>query len=198
MGLTGLRKRLAVLVLLALAGCDDMVTGVGLHETKVLGGALTIAAPAGYCIDPKASVTRGTAVVALIGRCTARGGVAAAVVTVTVGPAASAGVLVAGPAALAKFLTSTQGRRLLARDGVAGHVVVTETRIGNGALFLHVKDRSAGEYWRAILALKGRLVTVSASGTAGAPLTPVQGLSLVQSVVSILDKRNPDKVAPPM
>jgi hypothetical protein len=198
MVLTRMRKRLAVLVLLALAGCDDMVTGAGLHETKVLGGALTIAAPAGYCIDPKASVTRGTAVVALIGRCTARGGVAAAVVTVTVGPAASAGVLVAGPAALAKFLTSTQGRRLLARDGVAGHVVVTETRIGNGALFLHVKDRSAGEYWRAILALKGRLVTVSASGTAGAPLTPVQGLSLVQSVVSILDKRNPDKVAPPM
>lgn len=196
MTLTRTRHRLAALMLMALTGCEDFVSGAGLRETQVLGGALTIAAPAGYCIDPKASVTRGSAVVALIGRCTARGEVAPAVVSVTVGQAASAGVLVSGPVALARFLTSSQGRRLLARDGVAGHVAVIETRISKGALFVHLNDRSAGEYWRAILALRGRLVTVSASGTDGAPLTPVQGLTLVQQVVTILDKRNPDKAPP--
>ncbi|MBI1170347.1 cation transport ATPase [bacterium] len=190
------RLRLALLALIALAGCDGLATGGGLHETTVLGGALTIAAPPGYCINPAASVTRGSAIVALMGRCTARGEVAPAVVSVTVGQAASAGVLVAGPDALARFLTSAQGRKVMARDGVASHVAVIETRIAGEALFVHLNDRSVGEYWRAILALRGRLVTVSASGTEAAPLTPAQGLTLVRDVVTVLDKRNPDKAPP--
>ncbi|MGV8988212.1 MAG: hypothetical protein ACOH2H_18230 [Cypionkella sp.] len=188
-----LRTGLVTLALLGLLGCDETMMGTGLHETKVLGGTLTIAAPQGYCIDPKASVTRGKSVVALIGRCTARGEVAPAVVSVTIGAPASAGVLVAGPEVLAKFFASTPGRTLLARDGVASHVVVMNTMVSKGTLLVHVKDKTAGEYWRAILALRGRLVTVSASGTEGAPLTSAQGLKLVRDVVSILNSRNPDK-----
>ena len=81
---------------------------------------------------------------------------------------------------------------MLSRDGVAGHVVVLQALAAKGALLLHVKDQTAGEYWRAITAIKGRLVTISASGAEGAPLTSDQGLKLVRGMVEMLDKRNPD------
>ncbi len=189
-----------VLVTLALTGCDgissNLSTGSGLRDVTVLDGSMIIAAPPGYCIDPKASVKRGDTVVALIGRCTAQGQVAPAVMSVTIGAPGSAGVLLAGPDVLATFFTSTQGRKVLARDGRSAHVIVLQALVAKGALYLHVNDQTAGEYWRAILAMKGRLVTVSASGAEGAPLTPAQGLSLVQTVVALLDKRNPDKAPP--
>lgn len=184
---------------LGLAGCDDTMTGAsgpGMHEVTVLDGAVKISAPPGYCIDPKASVSRGKAVVILIGRCTAKGGVAAALVSTTVGAPASAGVLIAGPKALAQYFTSVQGRRVLARDGVAGHVVVLQAAVQDSSLLLHVKDQTAGEYWRAITAIRGRLVTISASGAEGAPLTSAQGLKLVQDMLDLLKKRNPDQAIP--
>ncbi len=194
-----LRRSLAVAVM-ALAACDGTMPGLGpassLHETKVLGDTIRVAAPSGYCFDPKASVTRGDAVTVLMGRCTAKGGVAAAVVSITIGPPASAGVLLAGPDALAKFFTSTDGRKILARDGDAGHVVVLQAQIDEGSLLLHINDLTAGEYWRVISAIQGRLVTISASGVEGAPLTPDQGLKLVLDELGLLNKRNPDKVIP--
>ena len=186
----------ALATCIALSGCDAPLGGGGPQEVSLLGGALKITAPQGYCVDPKASVSRGRAIVVLIGRCTDQGGVAAALVSLTVGAPASAGVLLAGPDALARFFTSTAGRRVLARDGVAGHVIVTQAQVADGSLLLHVKDKTAGEYWRAITAIKGRLVTISASGAAGAPLTPDQGLRLVRAMMVLLDQRNPDKAIP--
>ena len=196
MPIASLLRWLALAAGTALVACDAAVPGGGLHETTVLHGGLKIAAPAGYCIDPKASVARGDAIVVLMGRCTAQGGVAAALVTMSVGAPASAGVLLAGPDALAKFFSSAAGRRVLARDGVAGHVVVMQALVDDGSLLLHVNDQTAGEYWRAITAIKGRLVTISASGADGAPLTPPQGLKLVQDEMALLANRNPDKVMP--
>jgi hypothetical protein len=38
---------------------------------------------------------------------------------------------------------------------------VIQTSVAEGALMLRVADRSVGEYWRAVLGLKGRLVTIS-------------------------------------
>lgn len=197
----GVRGLGLALALCALAGCDEAAMqaaqGGGLHETPVLGGALTLAAPPGYCISRKASVMRGQSVVALIGRCRADGGAAAAVVTITVGAPGSAGALVAGPEALARYFASTAGRRVLARDGQAGHVAVLQARVDQGALLLHVKDQAAGEYWRAISAVKGRLVTISASGTRAAPLTPEQGLKLVRDEAALLQRRNPESSTAP-
>ena len=77
-------------VSLALMGCEAVPTGQNLHELAVLDGAITVAAPKGYCIDKDASVSRGAATVLLIGRCNTQGQVAAAVVTLTIGGPASA------------------------------------------------------------------------------------------------------------
>ena len=184
-------------VCLALTGCDGATTGQNLHEVSVLDGAITVAAPIGYCIDKKASVARGLATVLFIGRCDDQGQVAAAVVTLTIGGPASAGVLAAGPQALEEFFASNAGRKVLARDGIAHHVQVVETQSSGRGLLLHLNDQVAGDYWRAITAIKGRLVTVSASGVAEAPLTPAQARALVTATMTLLDKRNSTKPAAP-
>lgn len=189
----------ALALLPLLAACElslPALPGQGLRELQILDKTLTVAAPRGYCIDPATSVDTGEAVVVLIGRCTAGGQVAAALLSMTIGPPGSAGVLAAGPDALSSFFTSVAGRKLLARDGVAAHVIVTEVKFGEGSLFLHLQDQEAGEYWRAIAGIRGRLVTISASGATGAPLTPEQGFKLVLETVELLDKRNPDHAPP--
>jgi hypothetical protein len=190
--------RFAVFALcLALMGCDPATTGQKLHEISVLKGAITVAAPQGYCIDKKASVAVGSATVLLIGRCNAQGKVAAAVVTLTIGGPASAGVLVAGPKALADFFASAAGRKVLARDGDPDHVQIVQTQSADRGLLLHLRDQVAGDYWRAITAIKGRLVTISASGVAGAPLTSAQARALVTDTMALLDQRNATKPASP-
>jgi hypothetical protein len=182
-------------VSLALMGCEAVPTGQNLHELAVLDGAITVAAPKGYCIDKDASVSRGAATVLLIGRCNDQGQVAAAVVTLTIGGPASAGVLAAGPQALGEYFASNAGRKVLARDGDADHVKIVQMQSDGRGLLLHLNDDVAGDYWRAITGLKGRLVTISASGVAGAELTPPQARALVTDTMALLEKRNGVKPA---
>ncbi len=157
----------------------------------MLNGQFHVAAPNGYCIDPQASQAAADTAVVLIGRCTAGGQVAAALVTVTIGRSASAGVMLAGPAILAQYFASPPGRRALARDGNPAHVRVIETAADQEVLFLHLIDLTAGDYWRAIAGLRGRLVTVSASGAIGAPLTSAEGRNLVADTIRALNSVNP-------
>ncbi len=194
-----MRLILKLALLPLLAACQmtlPSLPGNGLRELKILDKSVTIAAPRGYCIDPKTSVDRGDAIVVLIGRCTGGGQVAAALLSMTIGAPGSAGVLAEGPDVLAKFFTSVPGRKVLARDGVAAHLIVTEAKVGEGSLFLRLKDAETGDYWRAITAIRGRLVTISASGATGAPLTPEQGFKLVLETVELLQKKNPDATMP--
>jgi hypothetical protein len=186
-------------LVLSLAACEwtlPPLPGTGLRQIKLFDKTLTVAAPRGYCIDPATSVERGETVVLLIGPCARGGQVAAAVVSLTIGAPGSAGVLAAGPDVLAKFFTGPAGRKLLARDGVAAHVKIERVMVGEGALYLLLQDRAAGEYWRAFSAIRGRLVTISASGALGAPLTAEQGFDLVLELQKTLIARNPD-AAPP-
>jgi hypothetical protein len=179
----------ALIAALALAACDPVPTGP--TQVAVLGGSVHVAAPPGYCIDTDATRAAADAAVVLIGRCTATGTVSAALLTVTIGRPASGGVMTAAPQALANFFASAAGRAALARDGVADHVLVQETVATPDTLLLHLTDITAGDYWRAIAALNGRLVTISASGALGAPLTPEQGRRLVEATLRALHKANP-------
>ena len=181
---------LPLLALMALAACDLASTLSGPKQVSVLNGQIHVAAPSGYCIDSQASKVAADTAVVLIGRCTAAGQVAAALVTVTIGKSASAGVMLAGPAVLGQYLASTPGRKALARDGKPAHVLVVATVAEQDTLFLHLNDLAAGDYWRAIIGVRGRLVTVSASGAQGAPLTPDQGRKLVQDTVQALKSGN--------
>lgn len=183
-------RQWAVGLCLALSAC--VVATDATRQVAVLGGALRVRAPEFYCIDTKSARAFDDTAVVLIGRCNAAGQVAAALVTVTVGRAASAGVMLAAPEALRGFMSSPAGRKALSRSGRAEDVAVLESGVlGGDRLMLHLNDRQEGEYWRAIIGIKGRLVTISASGAEGVPLTADQGRRLVEKTVAALRKANP-------
>lgn len=176
------------LLLLALTACD--LPG-STPQVTVLGGQITVRAPQFYCVSEGSSRSSADTAVVLIGRCAENGRVAAALVTVTIGRSASGGVMLAGAERLREFLRSNAGRRALSRSGRAGDVAVLQSGVVDGTLMLHLNDRLAGEYWRAIIGIKGRLVTISASGAEGAPLTPADGQRLVEKTVAALIRTNP-------
>jgi hypothetical protein len=180
---------LAALVALASCGTPQDAT----TQVTVLGGDVRIRAPKSYCVDISSATSVDDTAVVLIGRCNDTGKAAAALVTVAVGRAASAGVMLASTEALRSFMSSPDGRRLLSRSGKAEDVEVLESGVLDDRLMLHLKDVIAGDYWRAIIGVNGRLVTISASGAEGILLTPDQGRDLVEKTVAAVREAN----APP-
>ena len=181
----------AIFALILAAGCVPQ-TGIGSSRSApILGGALQIGVPAGYCIDGSASRERGDNAVILMGRCNDAARAIPALVSVSVGQAASAGVMTAGGAALAGYFTSAQGRATLSRDGRASDIKVVEALGAGDAILLHLQDRQTGDYWRAVTGIKGRLVTISATGTPELPLTAADSRKVLDSVLIALRKANP-------
>lgn len=173
---------------LSLAGCVT-ATG-GLRSVELLDGAFVAAAPAGYCLAPGAGRRSGDGAVVLMGRCSAQSDALPAILTLSVGPAGSAGAMTAGGERLAGYFTSAEGRAALSRDGRAADVTVLEAVGAGNAFLLHVRDRRAGDYWRAVTGLRGRLVTVSASGPEGQALPEGRGRALVEAAVAALRRAN--------
>lgn len=185
---------LGVAVVMALAGCV-VPQGGGIRSVALLDGAVVAAAPAGYCIAPGAGQRQADSAVVIMGRCSATGTAEPAVLTLTVGQAGSAGAMAGGGAALAAYFQSADGRAALSRSGRAGDVDVLTAREGDGAFLLQVRDRAAGDYWRALAGLRGRLVTVSAAGPEGQALSEADGRALVQAAVAALRRANAGAVA---
>lgn len=181
--------RCALIAVLALGGCE--VGAPAARQVAVLGGEIQVRAPQSYCVDTPSARSAEDAAVVLIGRCTPGGNVAAALVTVTIGRTASGAVMLAGTEALRAFMSSPAGRRALARSGRAEDVEVVQSGVVQDRLLLHLKDRQAGDYWRAVMEIKGRLVTISASGAEGAPLSAEDGRKLVDATVTALIAANP-------
>lgn len=187
---TWISKAAALLCALALAACQ-VEGGFGTtRSAPVLNGALTVAVPAGYCVDRGASREKGDSAVVIMGRCADTASVPPALVTVAVGQGGSSGVMTAGGQALAAFFTSPQGRATLSRDGRARDIRVIEAIGAGDALLLHLTDREVGEYWRGIVGLKGRLVTVSATGTPAVPLSPAEGRKLIDRLLAAMTAAN--------
>ena len=184
----------AVIAAFMLSGCVPQ-SGIGSSRSApVLGGALQIGVPPGYCIDGSTSRERGDNAVILMGRCNDGADAIPALVSVSIGQAASGGVMAAGGSALAGFFTSKQGRATLSRDGRASDIKVIEALGVGDAFLLHLQDRRAGDYWRAVIGIKGRLVTISATGTPELPLTAADSRKVLESVLSALRKANPSAV----
>ena len=166
-------------------------TGIGSSRSApVLGGALQIGVPPGYCIDGGASRERGDNAVILMGRCNDAAKAIPALISVSVGQAGSAGVMSAGGTELAAFFTSAQGRATLSRDGRASDIKVVEALGVADAFLLRLQDRRSGEYWRAVIGVQGRLVTISATGTPELPLTTADSRAVLDSALIALRKAN--------
>jgi len=193
--LSQLAGRLAAVAVLA--GCALTSVPMVQHPVAILGGSLSVAGPRGYCFDQASGQQSGDTAVVLMGRCRGALAVQPALLTISVGPPASAGAMAAGGVALSTFFTSSAGRAALARDGRAADVRVIEAVGVGDSYLLRVSDRAVGEYWRALVGLRGRLVTVSANGAQGAPLAPAAGRKLVDATLLALRTANPSRSAGP-
>lgn len=195
-----------VLGLAVLAACVPVqgsgptaVAGRQIKVQPVLGGAIKVAAPAGYCVEPAAVLQQADSAIVLIGRCAGGTGQARAraILTAAVGEAGT-GLGIAGSGAeLAAFFTSEQGRAALSRSGRAKTVKVLEA-VGSGDAFLiRLTDTSPNkdgpgqaESWRAVMGLKGRLVSLTVTGTVDAPLDRDRGKALLDGYVAAMRAAN--------
>jgi len=198
-GTRGLCGLLACLPLL-LAGC---VPGVGrlaaapLRAQAVLAGAVTVAAPRGYCVEPTAVLETGDSALVLIGRCT--GGIsnprAPAILSAAVSGPGSGLDIATSAAALAGFFGSEPGRAALSRSGSAATVTVLETVAVGEVFVIRLTDTSpdptaSPESWRAVLALAGRLVTLTVTGALEAPLDASSGRALLDRFIAAMQAAN--------
>lgn len=179
-----------VLAQLGLSGCDANASFGTSRAAPVLNGALQVGVPPGFCIDTKASRASHDAAVILMGRCSDAVKAKPALITVSIGKAGSAGVMTAGGPALAAFFTSRRGRSMLSRDGRANDVAVIAAVGVDDAFLMRLKDRALGDYWRAVIAVKGRLVTISATGSAAIPLDTADSRALIDITLKSLRAAN--------
>lgn len=179
-----------ILPAIFLAGCVGGGGFGGSSARPVLQGEMTISAPAGYCMDETASREADDRAVVLMGRCDGRSAVQPAVLSYSVGPAGSAGVMAAGGADLARFFTSPQGRATLSTTGRAKDIEIAEA-LGTGDAFLmQLRQTNQPNYWRAFLGLKGRLVSIAVQGSPDAPLPPDDGRKILDRAIAAMERTN--------
>ena len=188
---------------LAIMGCDAglNVTRSAPEGIKLLDG-MVVSGTYGWCVDTNTTRTDGATSVVVLGSCAAIAGNALAprpsvpgVVTVSVENNAGTPL----PAdLLADFIASPPGRAALALDGNADSVRILDSRKADGALFIHVDDRStrapngpANDYWRALFDMNGRFITVSLIGLSERPIPPSRGFSTLKAQIDQLKSANP-------
>jgi hypothetical protein len=188
--LSALRSALCLTAFLILTACQMSGGFTSSRRAPVLGGGMQIGLPSGYCIDGQASHESEDTAVILMGRCTDAMKAIPALISVSIGQSASAGVMTAGGPALAAFFSSDQGRGTLARDGHAASVTIIEALGSDDAFLLHLQDTSAGEYWRAVIGIKSRLITISTTGTDTVPLPAEKGRAVMEATLKALRSAN--------
>lgn len=188
----------ALLGCLLLAGCLPM-PGAAPRGQSVLGGAVRIAAPGGYCIDPAAGLQAADTALVLIGRCTGGPGTlrAPAILTIAVGRQGTGFEVATSGDELTAFFSSDQGRAALSHTGRAKTVTLLETLVVREAFLMRLRDSSPNpdspgqaESWRAVLAVAGRLVTLTVTGTTRSPLSRDAGRALLDRFVAAMQAAN--------
>ena len=192
-----MRRLLFLLLLVPLAGCfetaplTEAATRVlqpasGPAQVRVLDGAVTVEGPAGYCVDVEATRESDIEAFVLLVRCRN-----------TLRPAPVLSATITGLATdgnpdtfrrLTGFLQSAPGRAQLSRTGDPRDVDVVEATYAEGAIWLLIHDsgnpRAFDEtYWRAILPVAGRIVTLSVLAAAEHPFERDSGLGILRGFV---------------
>ena len=176
-------------------------------RVTVDGRALVVTGPPGYCVDRSASREGPEGAFVLLGSCAALGGGRAApkggpaVLIATIAPGASAeGLGPEGFAGLTTFFASDPGRAALSRAGTAESVQLLGALSVGDVLYLRITDQAAAggqalepEYWRAILPLRGRMVTLSVLSEAGRPLPSDAARAVLEAFVARMQAANPSR-----
>ncbi|MEI4471638.1 hypothetical protein [Frigidibacter sp. MR17.24] len=151
-------------------------------RVSVDGRALIVTGPSGYCVDRDAAQSSEQGAVIVLGSCAALGGGRAApdgppailTAAVAYGDRGDGGALLDQ---LESYFATAAGQAALSRSGDGAGLTVLESRREGDALLLRIEDSGPGgiadvapRYWRAVLVLRGRLVTLSALSPQARPL----------------------------
>lgn len=176
----------------------------------------TVAGPRGFCVDKTATRETETEAFVLLAACQTLSGEDSddegapkpahpAILTASLAPGAGT-VDEATLDRLAGYFTTDAGHAALARhDG--GKTELLDLNREPGLVLVHARDgvaagsRSvglAGDYWRAVFAAAGTLVTVTVSGFASAPMDAATGQALTRDFVAALSAANTRDRAGPL
>jgi len=166
-----------------------------------VGRAVTIAAPAGLCIDPASTRVDAAGAFVLMRDCAAGAG-AGPPRTVLTASVSSGGLTGEGDAAadslseLGDYIATPDGLALVGRSGRSDRVRVLSRQLTRGVLFVLVEDRGpqpiAGldrTFWRAFLEVNDRMTVLSALGFGGG-LGPERELAELAALASAIRGAN--------
>lgn len=169
----------------------------------VAGRKLTLVAPRGFCIDPKATNVSASGAFVMASDCALLGfaplpegsdDTVGAVLTASVAAGQRPN---SSPAELEKFVATRAGRAALSRSGQPERVKILATRTRKDVLYVLVEDRGAQpiagiepRFWRAFLQIEDRMTVITALGFEGAGVNPTEGLALIQRFADTLQAAN--------
>ena len=199
-----LRAAAFVVALLALAACEGGAGGTATRETVRVGGAsVTIAAPAGFCVDRRSTDVSSAGAFVLVTDCALldaqpEGGRA------PVGAAMTASVSAPEPGAAAttlaeleSYVGTPEGRAVLGRSGRGDAIRVLETERQGDVLFMLVEDRGpqpiAGvdrTFWRAFMEVNGRIAALSVLGFEGSGIDAQSGFGFISAFAANIRAAN--------
>lgn len=167
----------------------------GPAAVAVLDGAFTVAGPAGYCVDDTATRDSNNKAFVLLVRCspTRRNSpILSATVTGLMAPGTADSNSLSR---LGAFLETSAGRAQLSRRGSADDVHILQMQVENGALWLRIEDSGNPDtfepgYWRAILPLSERVVTLSVLSARAHPVGEERSLRALRDFVAAMRNRN--------
>ena len=179
------------------AASRGMQPASGPPQVAVLGQSVNVVGPPGYCVDTEATRESDIEAFVLLVRCRATlrpTPVLSATITRLAAPSDSAPDALRG---LTEYLTTATGRAQLSRSGDPRDVTVLETMFADQAVWLLIEDRgNPGSfdptYWRAILPVADRIVTLSVLAAKDYPLERGAGLATLRGFVTRIRRANAD------
>ncbi|MEE9426754.1 MAG: hypothetical protein V3V25_01280 [Paracoccaceae bacterium] len=191
----------------ALLGCES--DGFGFlrsapQSVQVARNSITIAGPAGYCIDRSAIRDTQDGAFVLLGSCASLANDATqaspritGALTASVSNKSGAEVS-SSLRRLGAFFRSDQGRMALARDGNGSSVTVLSARRSKDVFILKLRDVSpnnvsdlAPVYWRALFDIRGHIVTLSVHAFFNHPMRNSEGMAILNEFVARVRRENP-------
>jgi len=162
----------------------------------VLDGSVTVAGPAGYCVDQSATRESDSEAFILMVRCSATHRNSPILSATVTGFSAPGTTDPDNLIRLGQFLQTSMGRAQLSRSGDAADVRIDDVRVEDGALWLRIHDQANPDtfdpaYWRVILPVAERVVTLSVLSAREHPVTSERGLAVLRSFVARMRSHNP-------
>lgn len=193
-------RKIAILIAAVLLSACTM--GPPVTQLSVASGAVTVAAPNGYCIDRSATRDRANGTFVLLGSCSALSpnGAEARVPVVLTALVSDPLQIATTPNAgtMAQFFKSNDGRAILSRSGQANTLRILQSETRRGILYMKLRDSSPGgdaaltaETWRAFLPLSDRITVLSVRMMADQPVSSDAALSVLRNFVAAVQTANP-------